>query len=168
MVAAALRYVPHILLLYLAIGAQRGLDAALRYGETRVDFPLIVALFVAACLPRTTGPIAAALAGLAYDFSGNAPIGLHALCYGLAGLLAARLPANRPVSLAFALLAGVVVACTLRAILFLIRGTFYGDVSPYFWGWPGTILLTGGVAVLLTPLLFKYRKPFVIQDRRYY
>ena len=163
-----LRYVPHILLVYLAIGVQRGLDQALRYGETRIDFPLIAALYVAVCLPKTTGPIAAVLAGLAYDLSGNAPVGLHALCYGVGGLLAARLPANRTLSMAFALFAGVLVASTLRVGFVLVRGTYYGDVRPYFWGWPGTILMTGFVALALSPLLFRWRRVFVVQDRRYY
>ena len=162
-----MRFVPHILLIYLAVGAQRGLDAALRYGEVRVDLPLIAALYVAVCLPRATGPVAAVLAGLAYDLSGNAPVGLHATCYGIGGLLAARLPANRTLPLAFALFAGIVVASSLRVVLVLIRGSFVGDVRPYFWGWPGTILLSGLLALAVSPALFRWRRVFLVQDRRY-
>ena len=163
---AVLRFVPHILLIYLALGLQRGLDGALRYSETRVDIALIAAMFVAACLPAHLGPLAAALAGLAVDLTGRTPLGIHALSFGLAGLIAARLPANAPPRLLASILAGVVVAGVLRCLIFAVRGVYVGDVRPYFWGLFGTILLTGLVAAALTPLLYKWRRPFIVRDRR--
>ena len=158
---------PHILLAYLAIGLQRGLDGALRLSQTRVDLPLIAAMYFAACLPRATGPIAAALVGLADDLAGNGPIGLHALCFGLGGFVTARLPANRPLRMAIAVLAGVVVSGTLRVVLVGVRFVYVGEPRAYFWGWPGTILLTGVVTLALSPLLFKWRRPFVIRERNF-
>ena len=162
-----MRYLPHIVLVYVAIGLQRGLDMALRYSETRLDLPVIAAMYVCACLPRATGPLAAAVAGLAYDLSGAGPVGVHAFCFAVGALLTARMSAASAPRLFGAIMAGVVVALTLRCALYAVRGNFVGDVRPYFWGWPATVMLTGVATAVASPLLFRWRRPFLIFDRRY-
>ena len=85
----------------------------------------------------------------------------------MGGLVTARMSAAGTLRLFVAIMAGVVVALTLRCILIAVRANFIGDEYAYFWGWPASIMLTGVAALAVSPLLFKWRRPFLIFDRRY-
>src|SRR5690606_21568732 len=116
-----MRVMPHILLAFLAIGLQRGLDPLLTVGSARLDLVMIAAAFSAASFPRVIGPLVALVIGLAYDLSGAGPIGMHGAAFGLAGLVAANVPSNRWGRLLATLIASIVTASLLIWMLGLLR-----------------------------------------------
>ncbi len=165
-----MRVMPHILLAFLAIGLQRGLGPLLTVGAARLDLVMIAAAFSATCFPRVTGPLVALAIGLAYDFAGAGPIGLHAVAFGVAGLIASNVPTNRWGRLLATLVASIVVASMLFWVLGLLRWGFNDDPSPAghgFLGMLGTILLTGLFAVALSLPLWKWRRVFLVEDNRF-
>jgi len=165
-----MRLLPHILLAFLAIGLQRGLDALLSVGSARADLVMIAAAFTATCFPRPNGAIAAALIGLAYDVSGSGPIGLYAASIGLGGLAASVVPPMRWSRLVAAVVAGVVVAAVTVWVLGLLRRGFIGDPGAAEYGlagMTGTVLLSGMLAVGLSLPMWKWRHLFVVEAARF-
>lgn len=159
-----MKYLPHILLAYLAIGLQRGLGDLLEVGTARLDLVWLVGLFFAVSIPRAGGPLAAALVGLAYDLTGAGPIGWNAAALGVAGAGVRYLPANRWGRLAGTLCTGVVVAAITAGLLNALRSLFGGTPAPYgFGGMFGTMLLTGVFALPLSLPLWKWRKVFGVE-----
>jgi len=166
-----MRILPLILLGFVAIGLQRGLDALMTVGTAQADLVMIVAAFVVTCLPKAAGgAIAAGLLGLAYDLSGAGPVGLYAASLGLGGLAAGSLQANRWPRLLAAMLAGIAVSAVLVWLLSALRGAVGSDPAPprmTFGGMAGTILLTGLLAAPLSAPLWKWRRYFVIEQPRF-
>jgi cell shape-determining protein MreD len=165
-----MRLLPHILLAFVAIGLQRGLDALMYVGSARADLVLITAAFAATCFPKAAaGGLAAAIVGLAYDLSGAGPIGLHAAALGLGGLAAGSLPTNRWPRLLGAMIAGIAVSAVLIWVILLLRSWLNADLAPpqmSFGGMVGTFLLTGLLAAPVSLPLWKWRKAFVIEAPR--
>ena len=166
-----MRLLPHIFLAYAALGLQRGLGALLTVGTAaRADVVLIVGGFLAGCLPRATAPIGTCLLGLAYDLTGDGPIGLHAASFGLAGPAAAALPANRWGRSLGAIVAFAAVASIVAYVLGLLRRG--ESAAALAWARPGlgatagTILLTALLAVPASWLLWKVRRPFAADGSR--
>ena len=163
-----MKYLPHILLAYLALGIQRGAGDLLAVGRGRLDLVWIVALFVATCLPKTAAPIAAALIGLAYDLTGAGPLGWNAAALGISALVVQNLPANRWSRLAGAIAAGVVLTAITAGVLEGFRYLARGDSTGFgFGGMFGTILLTGLFALPLSFVLWKWRSVFVVEAPRF-
>lgn len=164
----SVKYLPHILLAYLAIGLQRGLGDLLSVGDARLDVVWLVALFYALSIPRAGGALAAVLVGLAYDLTGAGPIGWHAASLGLAGFAIGFLPTNRWGRLAASLAAGVVVAGIIAWILNGLRSLFGGAPAQFgFGGMLGTMLLTGVFALPLSLPLWKWKRVFAIEPDRF-
>ena len=88
-----MRLLPHVLLAYLALGLQLGLDGLLTLraagGYGKVDLVYAAAAGIVAMLPKPSGPTAALVIGLAHDLATSGPVGPRAVGYGLAGLLIA-------------------------------------------------------------------------------
>ncbi len=163
-----MRYLPHILLAYVAIGLQRGLDDLLTAGGWRLSLPAIAAAYLATRLPWLVGALAAALVGLAHDLTGAEPIGLHAVAFGLAGLVVGLLPSNRPLRLWGALLAGIAVATSAAWILGALRGPLRGDPAGMtFAAMLGTILLTGLFALPMSWPLHRWGRVFHTDGGRF-
>ena len=161
-----MRILPHILLAYLAIGLQRGLDAwlGIRFGSgvAKVELPWIAAAFIAATLPPGTAPLAAMAVGLAYDLSGDGPIGLHAAAFGLGGLVVAKLRATR----ADKFIAAAAAGAGVMAIVPWVLGWFR-DGGQTFVGFVGTAFFTALVALPLVWPLWKFRGQFLVIDKRF-
>lgn len=161
-----MRILPHILLAYLAIGLQRGVDAWLGVrvggGVAKVELPWIAAAFIAATLPPANGPIAAALVGLAYDLTGDGYLGTHALAFGLAGLLVAKMRPTRVDRFLIATLAGAAIAAFVPWVLGLFRTGGQG-----FSGAIGTAFFTALVTLPLVWPLWKLRGRFLVADNRF-
>ena len=166
-----MRLLPHILLGFVSIGLQRGLDALMEVGEARADLVMLAAMFLATCFPKAaSGALAAAIVGLAYDLSGSGPIGLYAASLGLGGLAAASVPADRWPRLLAAMVCGVVVACAVTWGLSLLRGWLSSDpvrADFGFVGMLGTMLLTGLLALPVSAALWRWRRVFVIEAPRF-
>lgn len=163
-----MKYLPHILLAYLAIGLQRGLGDLLTAGSARLDLVWLVALFYALSIPKAGGMLAAALVGLAYDLTGTGPVGWHAASLGLAAAAIGLMPANRWGRLAGAMAAGVVIAAVTAGLLNLLRTPFAGDPAAYGWGAMfGTMLLTGIFALPMSLPLWKWKKVFTVESSRF-
>lgn len=160
-----MRILPHILLAYLAIGLQRGLDAWLGVriagGVAKIELPWIAAAFIAATLPPASGPIAAAIVGLAYDLTGDGYLGTHAVAFGLAGLLVAKMRATRVDRLLIATVAGAAIAAMVAWLLGLFRT---GGQS--FIGAIGTAFFTALLALPFVWPLWKLRGRFLVVDNR--
>ena len=158
-----IRYLPHILLAYVALGLQRGLDVFMRWGETaRIDLVFIAGGYLMACLPRTTAPIGALLLGFAYDLTGTGPVGLHAVAFALAGLATARITAERWGWLVGKIVAFVAMAALLEWLLGLLR--LAGDQGwqrAGFAGSIGLVVLTGTALVPLSWPLWRLRRRLV-------
>jgi cell shape-determining protein MreD len=166
-----MRVLPLILLGFVAIGLQRGLDALMTVGPAQADLVMIAAAFIATCLPKAAGgAIAAGLLGLAYDLSGAGPIGLYAASLGLGGLAASSLQANRWPRLLGAMLAGITVSALVAWGLSMLRDMLSADPIPAgmtFRGMIGTILLTSLLAAPVSAPLWKWRRHFVIEPPRF-
>ncbi len=165
-----MRLLPHIILAFIAIGLQRGLEALLTVGTARVDLVMIAAAFTATCFPRPLGSLAAVVIGLAYDLSGAGPIGLYAASLGLGGAAASALPVNRWPRQAGAMLVGISITAVLVWGLGLLRQWMNSDPlrAEYgFMGMAGTILLTGLLALPVSLALWKWRRAFTVEGPRF-
>ena len=164
-----MRVLAHILLAFVAIGLQRGLDALLTVGAGRVDLVMIAASFTAVCLPRATGPLAALLIGLAYDLSGSGPLGTYGAALGIAGLVASVPNPTRWGRILGAIISGVVVACAVVWLLGALRGVLREEEvrdSMSASGMITTALLSSLMAIAASWPLWKWRKTFIAEGPR--
>lgn len=153
---------------FVAIGLQRGMDALLSVGAGRVDLVIIAGAFSATCFPKSSGPLAAMVIGLAYDFSGAGPIGLFGAALGLGGLVASMLPANRWGRMLTAIIAGVIVACVTAWLLGSLRSALGADsAGGGMGGVVATISLTSLMAIAVSLPLWKWRRFFVVEAPRF-
>lgn len=81
--------VPRIILVGLfAMSVQRALFAEHPVGDIKLQFVLALVVAAGAAGGADRGAVAGFALGLMYDFSGNTPLGLMALAYGIAGMVA--------------------------------------------------------------------------------
>ena len=156
-----MRLLPHILLAYLAIGVQRGIDPGFLRGRATVELPWVVAAFVAACVPPPVAGTAALLVGLAYDLTGDGPIGANAVGLGLGGVAVARLRPTRWTGFVGSIALVAVIAAVVTAVAGVVRG--YGQTP--LGGLLSAIVTVAAGAVLAWPL-WKLRGRLGIADRR--
>lgn len=164
-----MRLLAHILLAFISIGLQRGLDALLTVREGRVDLVMIAASFTAMCFPRASGPLAALLIGLAYDLSGAGPIGTYAAAFGIGGLVASLASPTRLGRIIVGIIAGVVVASAVVYLLGILRGLFRSDEirdGLSVGGTVTTMLLTSLIGAAASWPLWKWRKAFILEGPR--
>ena len=164
-----MRLLAHILLAFVAIGLQRGLDALLAVGAGRADLVMIAASFTAVCLPRASGPLAALLIGLAYDLSGSGPIGTYGAALGIGGLVASVPNPTRWGRILAAIIGGVMVASVVVWLMGVARGVVKQEEirdGLSAGGMITTILLTSLMAVAVSWPLWKWRKAFIVEGPR--
>lgn len=82
-----MRLLPFFILAYIAIGLQIGLGSLLAFGGSAPNFVLLAAIFIALQAPREAALLGCFALGLIHDLVSQQPLGLHALAYGLVGLM---------------------------------------------------------------------------------
>jgi len=88
---------PRILLIgMIAMSLQRVLFAKHPIADVKLQFVLALAVAAGAAGGAERGAIAGFALGLMYDLSGNTPLGLMALCYGIGGIVAGYFHAYTP------------------------------------------------------------------------
>lgn len=78
---------PYIILGYLAVGVQVGLDGFVHLGRASPNLVLIVAVFLALVVPRDVARLACFALGLMQDLLTQQTLGLYAISYGLVGVI---------------------------------------------------------------------------------
>jgi rod shape-determining protein MreD len=81
-----MRWLPFLILAYLALGLQLGLSGYVELHGARANLVLLVAIYVAAHAPRDEGLLACFLLGGVQDLLSEGPWGLYALSYTLVAL----------------------------------------------------------------------------------
>ncbi|MEM1012268.1 MAG: hypothetical protein AAGI46_08605 [Planctomycetota bacterium] len=162
----SIRQLPFILLAYVALGLQRGLEPFLTHrfgggGWAQVDLPYVAAAGIAAMVPRESAGVAAFLVGLAHDVTAGGPIGPRAVGYGLAGLIIARSQPRSPAVFAGLASAGAIVAALVVWLLIALGGGRQTIV-----GGSTTGLFTAAVAALMAWPTWKLRTRLSAADRR--
>jgi len=82
-----MRWLPYILLGYVALGLQVGLTDALSFHDGPPNFVLLAVVFMCLSMPRKPALLGSFFLGLAQDCLSQHPAGLYALSYGLTALL---------------------------------------------------------------------------------
>ena len=89
--------IPRIVVVGLfAMSLQRALFAQHPVGDIKLQFVLALVVAAGAAGGADRGAVAGFALGLIYDFSGNTPLGLMALAYGLGGIVAGYLHSFAP------------------------------------------------------------------------
>lgn len=157
-----MRVLPHIFLAYVAFGLHLGLGALLSVGSAVAHLPWVAAAFIVTTIPQGPAPLVALLIGLLVDCVGAGPIGVHAVGYGLAGLMVSRMRTTRFEGWLTAVCAGAVVIGINVWLLGLFR-----TEGKSFLGALGTTLLTVLLGAALSWPLWKLRRRFVISESRF-
>jgi len=125
-----MRWLPFFILAYITLGLQLGVGEFASYRGAAPNLVLVLVVFIAGNAPRDTALMSSFLLGLFQDVISTQPLGLHALAYGVAGLLVAG---SRQVAYSghplthFFLTLGVGL---LTAIIFWIHGLFRPPGTP--------------------------------------
>ncbi len=89
--------IPRIILVGLfAMSLQRAVFAQHPLGDIKLQFVLALVATAGAVGGADRGAVAGFALGLMYDFSGNTPLGLTALAYGVGGIVAGSLQSFAP------------------------------------------------------------------------
>jgi rod shape-determining protein MreD len=81
-----MRFLPYILLAYLAAGVQVGLSGYVHLGGAAPNLVLVVAVFFALFANKDSALLACFVLGLMQDLLTQQTLGLYALSYGFVGL----------------------------------------------------------------------------------
>lgn len=84
-----MRWLPFFILAYITLGLQLGVGEFVSFRGAAPNLVLILVVFIAGNAPRDAALMSSFLLGLFQDMIGAQPLGLHALAYGVAGLLVA-------------------------------------------------------------------------------
>jgi len=146
---------PRIILVGLfAMSVQRALFAKHPVGDIKLQFVLALVVAAGAAGGADRGAVAGFALGLMYDFSGNTPLGLMALAYGIGGMVAGYVHSFTPDPQWW------------LASIFAFAGAFVGElavpVAEVVTGEPGWITkrvfvevpVVAFAAALLCPILF--------------
>lgn len=80
-----MRWLSILILAYLAIGLQSGLEGIARLGGGGPNLGLLVAVFIAVNAPRDAALLGCFVVGFMQDLVSQQPLGLFAVSYGLVG-----------------------------------------------------------------------------------
>ena len=161
-----MRWAAYLILVYMAIGLQVGLQAYVRTdGGSRPDLILLAVLFIALNAPRDAALLGAFGIGVVSDLVTVGPLGLYALAYSLVALFvvsaADLLAKSHPVTHFAVALAGGLIA----GLVVLIHGWVRGPSVPV-----GVIFGSAVYTALLSPivlgLLQLIKGLFAFQSRR--
>jgi rod shape-determining protein MreD len=140
--------IPYILLAYVAVGMQVGLNGYVKLGGAAPNVGLILAVFFALFVPREAAKLACFALGLMQDLLTQQTLGLYAISYGLIGAIIGNHQATvfreRPLTHA----AVTAVACAITWSVLLVHGWVFGPASSVATAFYGTLL-----TVLLAPPL---------------
>jgi len=143
-----MRLLPTILLAYVAVGLQVGLNGFVHLGGAAPNVVLIVAVFLALTAPRDVGRLACFALGLMQDLLTQQSLGLFALCYGALGVAIgstqAMLHREHPATHALA----TVFGCALTWIVLMVHGWIFGPGVSF-----SAALLSTILTVVLAPAL---------------
>lgn len=82
-----MRWLPYVILAYVALGLQIGLRDVLAYHGGAPNFVLLAVVFMGLNLPRNPALLASFFLGLVQDWNSQHPAGLYALAYGMTALI---------------------------------------------------------------------------------
>ncbi len=82
-----MRLIPYIILAYLALGLQVGLSEYVMWNGAKPNFVLLAAVFIAINAPRDAALLGCFGLGIVQDLLTAQAPGLHALSYGLLGMM---------------------------------------------------------------------------------
>ena len=83
-----MRFLPFFILAYIALGIQSGLTGYGAIYQARPNLALLVVIFIAVNANRDAALLGCFLLGLTQDLlTGQSPLGLNAVSYGLIGIL---------------------------------------------------------------------------------
>jgi rod shape-determining protein MreD len=161
-----MRWPAYVILAYVAIGLQIGVQEYARIGSgARPDLILLAVLFIAINAPRDAALLGAFGIGLITDLVTLGPLGLYALAYSLAGVFTVssqELVAKAHPVTHFALaLAGGLIA----GAMVLIHGWVRGPAVPIS-AVLGSALYTALLAPIVLGLLHLLRGAFAFQSSR--
>lgn len=155
-----MRFLPFILLGYVAIGLQVGLAPHLRIAGAAVNVGLIAAVFIALNAPREPALLGAFVLGLMQDLVSSLPLGTFAFSYGVVALALVGthrvVYGTHPLTHAFVTLAGGLVV----ALLLLLLGWVRADARVGLGASLGTALLTAAAAPLLLWFVERFKRVF--------
>jgi rod shape-determining protein MreD len=161
-----MRWLPYLILAYLAIGVQIGAGEALRFRGAKPDLVLLAVAFIAMNAPREAGLLGCFFIGLMTDLVTVQPLGLYALAYGVVGLIVSGsqevVYREHPLSHLFLGLVGsLVVACVV-----LVHGWIAGSGRVPAGMLFGGALYTALLAPVVIWLLQRTRRAFSFQQTR--
>ena len=160
-----MRWLPYLILAYVAIGVQIGAGEALRFRGAKPDLVLLAAVFIAMNAPREAGLLGCFVIGLLTDLVTVQPLGLYATAYGIVGLMVSGsqeiVYREHPLTHLFlAVVGAVLVAC-----LVLLHGWARGGAPP-----AGTLfggaLYTGLLAPVVIGILQRTKRAFAFESTR--
>jgi rod shape-determining protein MreD len=137
----------------IALSIQRVVFAAHPIGDIKLQFVLALVVAAGAGGGSDRGAVAGFVLGLLYDASGNTPLGLMALSYGLAGMTAGYVHSFTPdpqwwLASIFAFF-GAAVGETAIPVAEVITGED-GWITTEIWV---TVLVVAGFSAVMCPLL---------------
>jgi rod shape-determining protein MreD len=163
-----MRPLPWLILAYLAVAVQAGMEAFVLVKGVRPSLPLVAMTFVAMNLATARGgPIVPCVGiGFLFDLFSSAPLGMYALAFGLAaafvGNLTRALQPDHPVMYGIlTLLAGLVVAVVAG-----LNGWWRADEVGRLWPEVGTAVYSGLIAVPLVAMLQRGKRLFGFEPTR--
>ena len=81
-----MRWMPYLILAYVAVGLQAGAGEFLRIGDAKPDLVLLAVIFIAIHAPREAALLGCFGLGAIQDLVALNPLGLYALAYSLVGM----------------------------------------------------------------------------------
>jgi rod shape-determining protein MreD len=160
-----MRWIAYFILAYVALGVQAGVGASAQVGQAQPNFGLLAAIFIALHAPREPALLGCFIMGLLQDVLTVHPLGLHALGYGMVGMvvMGARAVVYREHALTHVMLA--LAGGIILGLVIVVHGWLRGPAVPV-----GTVVLsivyTAAIAPLLMWLLRRVKKVFAFQAPR--
>lgn len=161
-----MRWLAFFIFAYLLVGLDHGLSAFLQIWGGRVNLVLLGAVFIATNAAREPALLGCFVLGAMQDLFTAQPLGLYALCYGLAGMLIVGTQAvvdrNNPLTHA----ALALLAITMTETIVLIQDWTRGPGQLRLKVVVMTILLTTVAAPVVILLFQRLRRLFGFQPTR--
>mgnify|MGYP005841067971 CR=1 FL=1 len=140
---------PFILVGYVAVGVQVGLNGFVRFGSASPNVVLITAVFFALFLPREPGRLACFALGVMQDLLTQQTLGLYAIAYGLVGVVIGNSQAMVFRERTITHLAATLLGSALTWAVLIVHGWWFGPAPSLGFAAAGTLL-----TVAVTPLVF--------------
>jgi len=160
--------VTYLILAYLTLGVQLGLEAYLRVGGAPPNLVLLAALFVALNAPKESALLGCFGLGLMQDLLTSQTLGVFALSYGLVAMyvISTQQIVYREHPLTHVLI--TLSACVLTCFVIILHDLFRLESAARtsFSTLAYMTVYTTALSPIVLGLLQKLRKPFGFQSRR--